>query len=103
MYGMFGKLTARPGARDALRDLLLEAADGVGQVTGARLYVVNTSPDDPDSVWVYEAWDSAEAHAASLQLEETRALIARGMPLLAGPPEGGTPLTPVGGLGLPAQ
>lgn len=100
MFGMFGKLTAKPGNRDALLSILLEASRGVAQLEGCRLYVVNLSPDDPDSVYIYEAWDTAQAHAASLELEETRAAIHRAMPLLAGPPENGVTLTPVGGLGL---
>lgn len=100
MFGIFGRLTARPGHRDALVSILLEASHGVAQIDGCRMYVVNTSPEDPDSVWVYEVWDNEEAHAASLRREETRAAITRAMPLLAGPPDGGTMLTPVGGLGL---
>jgi quinol monooxygenase YgiN len=100
MFGMFGKLTAQPGRRDALLGILLDASRGVAQLEGCRLYVINTAPDDPDSVWVYEAWDTKEAHASSLQLDETRAAIQRALPLLAGPPDGGITLTPVGGLGL---
>lgn len=99
---MFGKLTAKPGYRDALLSILLEASHDVAQVEGCRLYVVNTSPDEPDGVYIYEAWDTAKAHAASLELDETRAAIHRAMPLLAGPPENGITLTPVGGLGLDA-
>lgn len=99
---MFGKLTAKPGYRDALLSILIEASHAVAQVEGCRLYVVNTSPDDADGVWIYEAWDTEQAHAASLELDETHAAIQRAMPLLAHPPENGITLTPVGGLGLDA-
>ena len=102
MFGLFGKLTARPGQRDDLLSILLEASSGVAQIDGCQLYVVNTSPDDPDGIWVYEVWDDQEAHAASLRREDTQAAIKRAMPLLAGPPEGGIVLTPVGGHGLDA-
>jgi quinol monooxygenase YgiN len=100
MFGMFGKLTARPGRRDDLLSILLEASSGVAQIDGCHLYVVNTSPDDPDSVWIYEVWDNQETHAASLRRDDTRAAITRATPLLAGPPEGGVILTPIGGHGL---
>jgi quinol monooxygenase YgiN len=100
MFGMFGKLTAKPGHRDDLLSILLDATRGVAQTDGCRLYTVNTSPDDPDGVWIYEVWDDQEAHAASLQRDETKAAIKRAMPLLAGPPDGGIILTPVGGHGL---
>lgn len=100
MFGMFGKLTAKPGHQGALLEILLEASRGVAQLEGCRLYVVNTSPDDPDSVWVYEAWDTQQAHASALALDQTHAAIQRAMPLLAGPPDGGITLTPIGGLGL---
>jgi quinol monooxygenase YgiN len=100
MFGKFGRLTAKPGLRDALLTILIEASHGVAQLEGCRLYVVNTSPDDPDSVLVYEVWDTEQAHAASLELEETHLAIRRAMPLLAGPPDSGLTLTPIGGLGI---
>ena len=35
-------------------------------------------------IWIVELWDSKEAHAASLQLPEVQAAIAKGRPLIAG-------------------
>jgi quinol monooxygenase YgiN len=100
MFGLFGKLTAKPGWRDALVEVLLEASREVAQVDGCHLYVVSTSPDEPDSAWVFEVWETQEAHAASLQSNTARTLIKRALPLLAGPPASGQTLSPVGGLGL---
>lgn len=101
MFAMFGKLTATPGRRDELLEILLEAAEVVDGVAGARLYLLNVADDDPAGVFVYELWDSAEAHRASLEVEAVRATISRAMPLLLGPPSGHVMLTPVGGLGMP--
>jgi quinol monooxygenase YgiN len=98
-FGMHVRFTAQPGQGDALAAILLEAADALGAVGACRLYVISRSPDDLDTVWVTEAWTDAEAHAASLQDEATRALIARAMPLIAGRPEA-TRLLPAGGKGL---
>jgi hypothetical protein len=47
---------------------------------------------------VSEVWGSAEDHAASLTGEETRALIERARPLIAGMEH--VVLTPVAGKGL---
>lgn len=101
MFAMFGKLTATSGQRDELLEILLEAADIVAGVKGARLYLVNVAVDDPDGVFVYELWDSVDAHRASLEVEAVRSAISRAMPLLVGPPSGQLTLTPVGGLGMP--
>ena len=49
---------------------------------------------------VFEVWETREAHAASLQTDTAKSLIKRALPLLAGPPESGRVLSPVGGLGL---
>jgi len=48
---------------------------------------------------VTELWASEEAHAKSLERDDVRALIQRGMPLIAGMAEQMT-LTPVGGKGV---
>ena len=62
---------------------------------------MNTSPEDPDSIWVNEVWRSEADHDASLTDERTRATIARAMPLIAGME--GTKLQPLAGKGLPDE
>jgi quinol monooxygenase YgiN len=83
-YALFGKFTAAPGQRDELRDLLLDAAGLVADAPGYETWIVHTSPDDPDGVWVYESWCSEADHDASLTDERVRAIISRAMPLIAG-------------------
>ena len=102
MYGLFGSMVAKPGQGDALEGYLLEAAAGLGAVAGCLLYVVNRDLTDPDVVWVYEAWRTAQDHEASLHLETTQALIAQARPLIA---EMGAryETQPTGGKGLPAS
>lgn len=97
-FGLYGKITAQPGQRDGLVAGLLEAAALMQHVPGCELYIVNVSATEPDAVWVTEVWSSAAAHQASLQLEETRALIKRNMPLIAGGER--IEIVPVGGKGL---
>lgn len=83
-FAMYGKLTARPGQRDALADILLEAADLLKSNNDCYLYIVNVSDDDPNAVYVTELWKDADAHAASLKNEEVLASIQRGRSLIIG-------------------
>ncbi len=83
MYGYIGSMRTRPGRRDEVVALLLRGLDTL-PAAGCRSYVVSACATDDDRVWVSEVWDSAEHHAASLQLPETRAAIAAAMPMLTG-------------------
>jgi quinol monooxygenase YgiN len=98
MYGLQGKMMAKPGQRDALLALLLEASRGAA-MPGCRVYIVSEVPAEPDAIAILEVWDDQAAHDASLQQESVRALIAKARPLIA---EMGRPLElrPVGGQGL---
>ncbi|WP_040950841.1 putative quinol monooxygenase [Gorillibacterium massiliense] len=97
-FGMVAKFTAKPGQRDALAEILLEAADALQSFENCEMYIVHTSETEADTLWVTEVWSNPEAHKASLSLEETKAAIQRAMPLIAGVES--TPLKPVGGKGL---
>ena len=98
MYGLQGKLIAKPGQRDALIALLLENTAGDG-MPGCRLYVVSEIPAEPDAIAITEVWDDKAAHDAALQLERVRATIAKARPLIAGMGES-VELRPIGGQGL---
>lgn len=100
MYGLFGKMTAQPGQRDALIAVLLKAAQALGELDGCYLYVVNSDPADPEAVWVNEVWRSQADHQASLSSEAVQELIRVGRPLIAGMSDRHE-VTPLGGKGLP--
>lgn len=51
-----------------------------------RLYLANRVPDEPDAVWVVEAWKDEDAHPASLQLNAVRSLIEQARPIIAAMP-----------------
>jgi quinol monooxygenase YgiN len=99
-YGYIGSMRARDGRRDEVIEILLSGAPGLS-AAGCQLYAVCTSGDDADMIVVTEIWGSAEQHDASLQLPETRAAIARAMPMLTGEFTR-QELTVVGGLGVHA-
>lgn len=100
-YGLCGIMKAQPGQREALLEILLEAADLVADLPGCEVWIVNTMPDDPDAIWVTEVWRSEADHAASLANDAVKAVIARARPLIAGFGERFT-LEPVAGKGLTA-
>lgn len=94
-------MRVKPGHRDEVVATLVSGADGL-RAAGCDLYVVGTSDSDKDLIWVSEVWVSKEAHASSLQLPETKAAIARTMPLLTGEFTS-QELDIAGGLGVPAD
>lgn len=96
MYGMIGKITAAPGQRDALARLLLS---GSADMPGCLSYVVSEDLNDPNVLWVAEAWESKESHSASLKLPTVRDAIAKARPLIAGF-DTAAELKPIGGIGL---
>ena len=99
-FGLHGKLTAQPGQRDALVQILLEAAELLNAVPGCEIYFVSTSLAEPDAIWVTEVWRSEADHAQSLSLPAVRELIGRAKPIIAGMSDSARTV-PVGGKGLP--
>lgn len=96
MYGLIGKISATPGQRAALADILLESTT---DMAGCHSFVVALDPEDPDGLWVTEVWDSPASHQAALSLPAVQAAIVRATPIIAG--FGQRTITePVGGVGL---
>jgi quinol monooxygenase YgiN len=98
-FGLYGKITTQHGERDNLVAILLQAAASLQDDPDCELYIVNVSPTEPDTIWVGEVWSSREAHAASLTRDDVKALLQRGMPMIAGGER--IEVVPVGGKGLP--
>ena len=96
MYGLIGRITAVSGRREELIAIL---APSEGSLPGCLSYIVARDPKNPDVLYVTEAWETREAHAASLMLAEVRAAIAKGRPMIAAF-ETIAETEPVGGVGL---
>jgi quinol monooxygenase YgiN len=96
MYGLIGKMKCIPGQRDALIAVLIEGTAGM---PGCLSYVIAKDGNDPDALWVTEAWDSKASHKASLALPSVQQALAKGRPLIAGFGER-FETQPVGGHGL---
>lgn len=96
MYGLIGKMLAKPGQRDALIGMLTTAT---GAMPGCLSYIVAADAKDADAIWITEVWDSAASHQASLKLASIQATIAEARPLIAGFGERFETI-PIGGVGL---
>ena len=98
MYGLIGRMTSKPGERDALLALMLQGAENM---PGCLSYIIAKDTGDENAVWITEVWHDEAHHQASLQLSSVRDAIAKAMPLIAGM-EPGVVTDPVGGVGLPS-
>ena len=96
MYGLIGKMTAHPGQREALIEIL---AAGAGGMPGCLSYIVSRDAKEADALWVTEVWQSQADHQGSLKLPSVQAAIAKGRPLIKdmGP---FFETEPMGGIGL---
>ena len=96
MFGLISRITAQAGKRDELAALL---APGQGSLPGCLSYIVARDPKNADALYVTEAWESREAHRASLSQPTVIAAIERGRPLIE-KFETIAETEPVGGVGL---
>jgi quinol monooxygenase YgiN len=99
MYGLIGKMTSKPGQRDALLALLLQGAENM---PGCLSYIIAKDTEDENVVWITEVWEDEASHHNSLQLPSVRDAITNAMPLIARF-EPGVITDPVGGVGLPSD
>lgn len=81
-YGYINKFTAQPGTRDELMGILLQAAQVLETNSDCFQYLVSTTTE-PEVIYVSEIWNSKQAHDASLEPAEVKAVIAKAMPLIA--------------------
>jgi quinol monooxygenase YgiN len=96
MYGLIGKMLAKPGQREALLDILLA---GTGEMPGCLSYIIARDPAEANALWITEVWTGPDSHQASLGLASVQAAIAKARPMIAGFGER-YETEPVGGQGL---
>lgn len=78
-----GSLGIQPGKRDRVLEVLTRL-NGDLVDAGCLLYEVGIRDGEPDTIYVIELWESAEAHKESLQLPSVKAAIDEVVPLLTG-------------------
>ncbi|RFU61221.1 putative quinol monooxygenase [Peribacillus glennii] len=83
-FGLFVKFKVQEGELDTMVEILLEAAESMKNLDECEIYLVNTSENEHNSVFVYEVWSNETAHQASLTLEATQTLIKRAKQIITG-------------------
>jgi quinol monooxygenase YgiN len=86
-HALINRLTAKPGQRRQVVDILLESGKLFDDNPDCLLYLVSESADDPDRIWVVDLWTTQEAHAEALKAPELQPFVQRAVPLLEGMPE----------------
>jgi quinol monooxygenase YgiN len=86
-FALLNRLTAKPGQRDRVVEILVESGKLFDDNPACILYLVSESKDDPNLIWVVDLWTGAEDHAEALKAPELRPYIDECMPLLEGMPE----------------
>lgn len=81
-YGYINMFTAQSGKREELMAVLLKAAKALEINSDCLQYLISTT-EEPETLYVTEIWTSKQAHDASLEPPEVKALITQAMPLIA--------------------
>ena len=87
MIGYYTRFTTKPEDREKLVELLSHATKAMDAVVGCKLYEVSLDATNPAVTSVNEIWTDEEAHDASLQNDDAKALIAQAMPFLTDKPK----------------
>ena len=76
-HALLNRLTAKPGQRQRVVEILLESGKLFDDNPACLLYLVSESTDDPNLVWVIDLWTSQKAHAEALKAPELGRLWSR--------------------------
>lgn len=87
-FAVFGRMTAKPGQRDALLAAMREAVTALDNPAGLLDYTLNAALDDPDTLWITQRWSSKAAHDTATKTEANKARTRAFADLLAATPEG---------------
>jgi quinol monooxygenase YgiN len=86
-FALINKLTAKPGQRDRVLELLVQSGRLFDENPACILYLVTESRDDESAIWVTDLWTSEEEHAEALRAPALRPFIEETIPLLESMPE----------------
>jgi quinol monooxygenase YgiN len=80
VFGVYTKITTNSGKRQQLLNILLLAAKEMEIIDACKLYLVNESATEEETIWITEVWDDKEHHIASLSLEKVKNLFLKQCP-----------------------
>lgn len=95
-HGLVNKLTAKPGKREQVVQILIESERIFDDNPACQMYLVTESTEDPEVIWVIDLWSNAEEHSEALKAPELKPFVQEAMGLLEGVPEQ-IAVHPVGG------
>jgi len=99
-YALINKLTAKPGQRDRVAQILIESGKLFDDNAACIISMVSESAQDANVLWVTDLWTSRDEHEAALKQPELRPFVEEALPLLEGMPEQ-IEIRPIGGKGFP--
>jgi quinol monooxygenase YgiN len=86
-YALVNRLATKPGKRDEVLQHLLESGRAFDGNEACLLYLVASSVDEANAIWVVDLWTSEEAHAEALADPTLRPHVEATIPLLEAMPE----------------
>ena len=98
-YALINKMTTKPGKRDEVLTILLEAGKPFADNTACMFYLVYKDMQDLNTIWVEDLWTNEADHTAAMSSPAMRSFITQCLPLLEGMPEQ-IPVELAGGKGL---
>lgn len=81
-YASMNAFKPKEGKAAELLSVLTDAARAMATYPGCSEYRVFKDGIDPALIWVFEVWESEEAHTACLKDPVVLESIGRGMPLI---------------------
>ena len=81
-YAYFGSFRAKEGKRDTVAKLWKEAAIQLKKNADCLEYIISTSDEDSNTVWLWQVWTSREAHDKSIQEEYAQNIIRKATPFI---------------------
>jgi quinol monooxygenase YgiN len=81
----YARFAAKEGLREKVLAALETAAEAAAKEPGTLLYLIHDSQAEPDTIWMYELYASAEAQAAHSGSQATARLRADVADLLREP------------------
>ena len=82
-FCVYGKLMAQEGKVQELTAYMQEVVKEMQNLDTCFCYILGEKVDEPNSIYIYEVWESEQAHNASLTLEVFQNLIAKARPIIA--------------------
>jgi quinol monooxygenase YgiN len=86
LHAQYTHFTSTTGKGKELVQVLMKVNNIVSKADGCRLFAISEEPENNDSIWVTEIWDSAEHQVISRSLDGAKELAVETNHLLIQPP-----------------